>query len=402
MTETTLGTYGLRGKRARVCILTTPHGTKLVRVEWREGGRRVRESWPDTRDNRKVAKAYAEGVAERLAQRGAGRLARVTVLEIVQRYIAANDHWRPMTVRNVTERLRRFVRFAGETFAADQVTPEMLDDYRAALRRIPLDKTGKPMVANQVAHHAAEVKHLYRFAKARKLVADNPLAEYVIRLGKDERRQEMAEYSNDEWAAVLAQLSPRKALEWRAYGLLVLAGVLGPRQNALRHLTWADVDLDAREVTWRRATDKMGQERTQPLPRDAVRVFRLARVWRERDGYVGPWIFYGAQERTREKPYNYGALNRQLHEAERRAGVEHKPFRALHGLRRTAAGNVLAVTGGNVADAGNWIGDKDPKSLRKYLKVRDSRQREVADLVSAPTTEQPSGQSGPVPSTAKV
>lgn len=388
MTETTLASIGLRGKRVRVCCLTTPHGTKLVRAEWREGGKRVRESWPDTRDNRKVARAYAEGVAERLAQRGTGQRARVTVLELAQRYIAANDHWRPATVRNVTERLHRFTRFTGEAFPADQVTPEMIDEYRAALRRIPLDKTGKPMVANQVAHHAAEVKHLYRFAKARKLVPDNPLAEYVIRLGKDERRQEMAEYSNAEWAAVLGQLSPRKALEWRAYALLVLAGVLGPRQNALRHLTWADVDLAAREVVWRRATDKMGHERTQPLPRDAVRVFRIARVWRTRDGYTGPWIFYGAQERTREKPYNYGALNRHLHEAERRAGVEHKPFRALHGLRRTAAGNVLAVTGGNVADAGNWIGDRDPKALRKYLKVRDARQREVAGMVSAPNNNE--------------
>lgn len=403
MTETTLATFGLRGRRVRVCTLTTAHGTKLVRVEWRENGQRVRESWPDTRDNRKVARGYAEGVAERLAQRGAAQRVRLTVQELVARYLGANDHWRPATLRNVTERLQRFMRFAGEAFPADHMTPEMLDEFRAALRKIPLEKTRRPMVPNQVAHHAAEVKHLYRFGKARKLVPDNPLADYVIRLGKDERRQEMAEYTNAEWAAVLAQFDPKDRRHWRAYGCLVLAGVLGPRQKALRHLTWTDVDLRAREVTWRAATDKVGRERVQPLPRDAVRVFRLARVWRARDGYTGPWVFYPVHRDALAtgKPYDYSSVVALLRWAERAAGVEHKPFRALHGLRRTAAGNVLALTS-NMADAGNWIGDKDPKSLRKYLKVRDTRQREVAGMVSAPATERPTGAEAPEPPTPKV
>lgn len=395
MTERTIATVGLRGKRVRVYRCETASGTKLVRVEWREGGRKFRESWPDTRGNAKVARAYAEGVAERLAQRGMPTRTRITLGELVERYVLANDHWRPMSRRNVTDRLKRFLTFATRERYADTVTPEMLDEFRAALRASRSTRMRQGMAPNQIAHHAAEVKHLMRFAKARKLVAENPLADYVIRLGKDERRQDMAEYLNDEWARVLAQLSPRKASEWRAYCLLVLAGVLGPRQKALRHVTWPDLDLASRDVTWRAATDKTGTERRQPLPRDAVRVFRIAKVWRARDGYTGPFVFYPIHRDALAsgKPYDYSSVIALLRRAERAAGVEHKPFRALHGLRRTAAGNILAATG-STSDAGNWIGDRDAKSLKRYLKVRDSRQREVAALVSLPTTERPTGAEG--------
>lgn len=402
MTEITLATFGLRGKRVRVYRCATASGTKLVRVEWRERGKRVRESWPDTRENVKLARAYGEGVAERLAQRATVVRERLTLATLVQRYRLANDHWRPATVTATFGRLRQFLLFAGETLYADLVTPELLDEYRAVLRARISSKTKKTTAPNQIANAASEVKALFRFARMRKLIAENPLAEYTVRLAKDEKRDETSEYSNEEWGAVLQQLDPKLSHQWRPYCLMLLAGVLGPRQNALRHLTWEDVDLRAQEVTWRGETDKMGKERTQPLPRDAVRAFRIARVWRRRAKYSGPWIFFGAQERTRgKKPYGYQALNKQLHEAETRAGVAHIPYRALHGFRRTSAGNVHALTGGNIKDAGDWIGDTDLKSLMKYLKKRDPRQREVAGLVSAPATEQPTAAQPPRAPNAK-
>lgn len=406
MTERTIATYGLRGMRVRVYTLRTSSGTEIVRAEWREGGKRVRESWPDSRDNRRTAKGYAEGVAARLAQRTAPARQRITLGELVQKYRAANDHWRPATLSSRLYRLGKFLHFANETLYADTVTPEMLDEFRAEMRRVVRAHTGKPMVPNQVAACASEVKSLLRFGKHRRLIAENPLDGYVVRLAKNEVRDETHEFSNDEWARILAELSPRAHNDWRAYALMVLAGVLGPRQKALRHLTWADVDLNAREVTWRREYAKMGKESTQPLPRAAVRVFRIARVWARRDGYAGPWIFYGADKRTIRKgtPYTYSALNYRLHEAERRAGVESMKYRAMHGFRRTAAGNVLELTGGDLKAAGDWIGDSDLKSIQKYVKKRSERQKEVAGMVLLPaarkarkrakkTTEQPTAAS---------
>jgi len=175
-----------------------------------------------------------------------------------------------------------------------------------------------------------------------------------------------------------------KGSQWRAWWLLTLGRLLGPRQNALRHLRWEDVDLDARTVTSRRGFDKLGKERPQPLPRDDVRCFRIARVWARRDGYDGPWVFYGAQERTRSKPYTYQALNAYLRATEERAGIEHIRHRAMHGFRRMSAGNALEAPGGNVRAAGDWIGDSDVRTLTRYLKRREVRQRELAAMMSAP------------------
>lgn len=389
MTERTVKTFGERGSRVRVYRLGTATGTRLVRAEWREGGRKRRESWPDTRENVRTACAFAGGVAARLQLKMGAPKAPISLGELVQRYRLANTHWRPTTLTSRVYRLGKFLVFAGETFRAEDVTPDMLDEFRHALRTLPLGKTNRPMVANQAAACASEVKALLRFGKMRGYLQANPLAEYVVKLGKEEQRSETHEYSNDEWARILNQVDPRSPDYWRAYCLMVLAGTLGPRQRALRHLCWADVDLAAREVTWRRALDKMAHERTQPLPRDAVRALRIARVWRQRDQYDGPWVFYAPVRGTRAKhpgdrPYSYQSLNYQLHRAERLAKVPQIPFRAMHGYRRTAAGNVFALTGGDLKAAGDWIGDTDLKSLQKYLKRRDERQRNVASMVAAP------------------
>lgn len=387
MSETPIATYGERGTRVRVYRLVTANGTRLIRVEWREHGRKQRESWPDTREHERTAKGYAKGVQGRLAARKSGRPVPITLAALVRAYRLANTHWRPATVTNRLGRLQKFLLFAGESFPADRVTPEMVDEFRDALRKVPLTKTGAPMVANQIAAHASEVKALLRFGKLRGHLEVNPLAEYTVKLAKDEQRTETKEYTNAEWAAILAQLSPRKPQQWRAYCLIMLAGTQGPRQRALRHLRWEDVDLVARELHWRRGFDKMGKERPQPLSWDAVRVLRIARVWRRRDRYEGPWVFYAPVRGTKaakDQPYSYQALNYQLHTAEDAAGVPRVKYRAMHGYRRTAAGNVYAATGGDLKAAGDWIGDTDLKSLQKYLKTRDPRQLEVARLVSAP------------------
>lgn len=388
--ERAIKTYGERGYRVRLYRTVTRIGTKLLRAEWRERGKKQRQTWPDTREYERLARGYAEGVAFRLAGKAPAATAPITMGELAQRYQLAHDHWRPATVSNRMGRVRIWLRFVGEAFPARDVTHEMLDEFRRTLRTIPREKTRQPMAANQIAATCAEVKALLRFAKLRKLVPENPLADYTIRLGKDETRHETREYTNDEWARMIAALSPKRAQEWRPYVLMVLAGILGPRQKALRGLEWRDVDLHERTVQWRPELDKMASDRRQPLPRAAVRAFRIAKVWRARDGYQGAFVFYvprGTKARGVEKPYSAQSLAHWQIEAERRGGVEHIPYRGMHGFRRTSAGNVLAATGGDVKAAGDWIGDRDLRSLQKYLKKRDERMRTVAGLLEVPTVE---------------
>jgi integrase len=380
----TLKVYGEHGRRVRVYIEQTP--TRYVRVRWREGNRRKTESWHDTRENREKAHAYAKGVAARLEHRIAAPPAPIALFDLYNKYLQANTHWRGKTRTNSEARWKKFQSFAGMSRAAHTVTMEMLDEFRAELRKPDAARGGKPHAINQVGEHVKVVKAVFRFARLRKLIAENPLADYVVKLPKDEKRDEMAEYSNEEWGAVLGALSPRRAKEWRAYCAVLLAGVLSTRINALLNLRWPDVDLTSpRSVLWRSATDKMGHERRQALPRDAVRALRIARVWAHRAGYAGDLVFFGAQERTQaaDKPYTYAALNAALLRAEEAAGVAHIAYRAMHGYRRTAGGNVLDATN-DPYQAMEWLGQTDLRTTMKYLKKRKVRQQELAKLVSAP------------------
>jgi integrase len=351
----TLKTYGSHGRTVRVYTEETTSGTRYVRLRWREGSKRKTESWHDTRENREKAHGYAKGVAARLENRTQAPPPPITLWDLYNRYLQANTHWRATALRNNKARWAKFQAFAGMGRAAHTVTMEMVDEFRAEMRKPGAARGGKPHAVSQVVEHVKVVKAVFRFAKMRKLIADNPLADYIVKLPKDEKRDEMAEYSNEEWAAVLSKLSPRLAKEWRPYCLIVMAGVLSTRVNALLQLRWPNVDMDGRFIEWPSATDKMGHERRQPLPRDAVRTLRIARVWARRAGYAGDLVFFGAQERTqtKDRPYTYQALNAALLRAEE--GRWRAPYRLsrharlpAHGGRQRAGRDERPVSGDGV------------------------------------------------------
>ena len=101
MTEKTLTTEGERPHRVRVYTTATPAGQPLVRIEWREAGRRMREARPDTKANRQWARERAKDVYAklRLGQSVQGRATATPMVEVVRRYLDANAHqWRPRTM----------------------------------------------------------------------------------------------------------------------------------------------------------------------------------------------------------------------------------------------------------------------------------------------------------------
>lgn len=71
-----------------------------------------------------------------------------------------------------------------------------------------------------------------------------------------------------------------------------------------------------------------------------------------------------------------------LLKAEARAGVEHKERRAMHGLRKLAAGNVADETG-DMRLGMEWIGDRDMKQAPAYLKRRSERMDRAAKAASS-------------------
>ena len=382
MNRATIAKYGQRPYVVNVFREKLSSGRVLARVEWREHHQRKTRSWADDKDGRRLAKAFALTTKNRLEQRGSGRpeIVRVNVGELFEKYVNANvAKWRPATLKNARNNWRLFQETVAPTVYADHVTQETLDEVRKTLRN-------RRIAPNQVRAATTRVLAVWNWARRRALLSENLLAGYDNALPKDGQPLDVPEYTPDDVAKIIGQFDYRTSRAWRPWCAIQLASLLGARQNALLNLEWSDVDLAARTVRWRPALDKRGKDRTQPLPRDAVKALRVAWVWRQRAGHTGRFVFFAVQARRGDAPWTYAALSASLTEAEGRAGIPHVKFRGMHGFRRGAAHNVLALTNGDLNKAGEWIGDTDLRTLkRSYLKSRPEELRAVANLMTMPT-----------------
>ncbi len=370
---------GARGSRVRVFTEEMKSGSKLVRVQWREKGKRKTESYEHTSENVRRAKAVADGVMNRLQAKLEVKKERLTLHELFEKYLLAREpNWRAATGRSERVRWRVVETVLGAQTPIELVTMDTLDEFRDVLRK--KRAKGKAFIRpNQIAHYIGLIKRVYRFAAVRGHLKPNPVADYENRLSKDEKRTKMAEYTPEEWTKILAQFNYRKQREWRPWVALVLAGILGPRQRALLSLKVSDIDLAERKVTWRSETDKLARERVQPLPRNAVFAMRIALVWRKRMRYTGPWLLPRVEEQRGDVPWTYAALVHFLHTRAEKAGIEPKPYVAMHGLRRTAGKNALIAAKGDLTIAASWIGDTDIRTFtRSYVNEREGELAPIA------------------------
>ena len=247
------------------------------------------------------------------------------------------------------------------------------------------------------------VKAVFRFARDRDLIPENRLDGYTVKMPKDQGPLQIPEYTPDEARALLGGCDPRDSRTWRLYVALYVFAFAGPRQNAARHLEWADVDFSAGTVRWRPEFDKLGYDRTQLLPAPVIEALRVAYGWRTAYGYEGPYVFFrpgsgtidrggwhtarkGPTKRSLQraapkpdKPWTYSALNGALQRLEERVAVTHVRHRAAHGFRRYVVTEIHAATG-NLGLAGQYVGDKDIRTLaRSYLRERPEELRRAVE-----------------------
>jgi len=184
----------------------------------------------------------------------------------------------------------------------------------------------------------------------------------------------------------------------------MLAGHQGQRANAVLHLRWADIDPVLHLIRWPAEFQKNGEVLEQPITDEALSALETARYWLTiptgRDFTRmnrGQRIVADALSRSPyvlpahgdpSKPYGYQGMYAALRDLEKDADVEHRPYRALHGLRKMVAGNVLDATGDDRL-AMEWIGDRDPKQKRTYLKKRRARMQRAADAASKMSRNRP-------------
>lgn len=346
----------------------------LIRVRWRENGQRLTRSWPATRGNMAIAKAFAKGIEE-------GRNTQVTVdpptlRELWEKFVEAEfHHLRPKTKKLYAEYWEPWEIMWGEKFVAERTTLIMASEFRAA-------RTRQNRALSTTRHEIETVKMVYRWGKKHKLLPSNELAEYEFKIAKESRKAPPAEYSSEEADAILAQLNPNSATEWRAWVALTICRQQGVRQNSVLHLKWADVTTT--DITWRAEWDKNGKEWSQPLREGTRKAIAIAALWTPQ-WYHCKWVLPSGYSRKNMKdPYTIGGLYLALRKAEDRAGVKHLANRGGHGFRRLLAGDISAATG-DAALAMLSIGD-DVRQAPKYIQKRDGRVAEAFALLDKPRT----------------
>lgn len=378
-----LFTFGRKRKHDYVRGFREPvDGVSKIRVQWTQSDRIKTESFDDSRKGIAEAKAFAEGVHERLATKAPEPLLPISLRTLFTKHVEAKDsEWRPSTLRVLQWRWAKLELHVGRNTAAHLVTRETLDTLKRALL-----ESHSP---NQVRMAIKAVTSVFRWGVDRDLIPPTKVVTYTAKFSKDVERSApaMAEFSSAERDRVLAQLDPRDSRQWRAWVLANVLAYCGPRQNAARHLVWADIDFEQCSVRWRPEFDKMSTDRVQPMPAPVREALWVAYGWRIAQGYDGPFVFYAAKGTRREagKVWTYQAFARALHAAERRAGMTPVKYRGAHGFRRGVAGDVHARTGSS-KKAAEWIGDKSVKVVEKhYLLEREEELRKTADLVGGPS-----------------
>lgn len=375
-------------KPTRGGIRVLVDGDRVV-VQWYEGPRRRIESFPNTAECRAEARAYALGIAEEMAKGPRPVTERLTLRALWELYSTAEfPHLRTKTKRNYTGHWQKWELFLGKGFIAEDARLEHIDQLRAVLGR-------QGYAIGQVHKIVTDVKMVYAWGQRRELVAVNRLSLYRFKIAKDARPESPGEYTDEERELMIATLSPQLAEQWRPWVAMMIANSQGARMNAILHLQRDDLDLGAGAVTWRARWDKNGRERSQPLTFGAYSALLTADWWRRRDGYQGPWVLYSSHHRKKamgDDPravYHPTSLERALVGAEKAAGVEHQPYRGMHGFRRGVAGDVLEQTG-DFKLALEWIDDQDLRMARKYLKRRNTRLETAARAVDDRPDPKPS------------
>lgn len=358
-TRKTYAVFGRVGE-GQVRVLADERRGRIL-VQWYEGSKARKKVFPETKAGRIEAQAWAEGFHAERIRRGKDHPITLRGLWDAYREVAFLS-LRPRTRELYRERWLKWEDFIGKDVDPDAVALSDIDRFVVMTRRL-----GKSM--NQARHVLNVARVVFNWGMKRKYVTATDLTSYRWNSGKEGKPLEIPEHSPDDHRKLLAVLPPTESRYWRLWCLLVIAGSQGPRIRTARYLKWSDVEDGT--IHWPAATMKQGVDFHQPLTEQARQALEVARQWRTKDGYNGPYVFYAA--RTGKEPvYTYQSAWIALQKAEKRAGVAHHPYRAFHGFRRMAAGNVYDALKDPLA-AAEWIGDQDVKQMRSYLKRRTNR-----------------------------
>jgi integrase len=363
--------FGLRNHRR---VLVVKYATGTIQVErYVDAGRPRRKNFPTLAGAVAWARAWYDA--------GETHGADLTLRQLFDRFfgsVPSQRKHRGSTILNAQAHRRRLEQVLGPDFRVNRLTLAHLDGAWQTL----LDAGVAP---NQVAAKLRLLKRVLAWGHSRELVTHSKAAGWDVPEGK---ALVIAEYSAEEAGKILAQWDYQQdGWQWRPWAVAMIASSHGFRLNAILHLRWEDVDLAAGTIRLRAETDKTKRDWDRPLTWEALSALRTARYHADRLDKESPWVFYGKGDR----PYTRSAALAALVKAEAKAEVPHLRYRGFHGFRRGVVNDVRQRTG-DAALALLWVGDRDIRQAKSYVRERPAEMAAIADHTGiVPPTKTPRG-----------
>lgn len=381
-----IATYGKRGQLVRVNEVQDAKGRRYV-VQWGPASAREQRSFPG-RTGKAEAVAFAEAFAAEVGKPKADAPpVAITTRQLWLAFQTATfPHLRPRTKVLYKEFWTRWEQFYGPTRPAGDLTHDDCDQFRAELERVGL---ATATIQNTIVC----VRSVYNYAERTEKIGRNRWHTFRFQVAKERRTKPRAEYRQQEFLAIWRQFDPTQRWQWRAHVVIGLLGLYGMRQTATLKLQWGDVNEDAGTLTFRPEFDKQGETHVVPLLPLTRELLGVAKAWREKEGYTGPWIVFAGRASNRQETYTLQSLWAALNTAEKAAGIAKITHRAGHAFRRGVVGDLLA-DGVDIELALKAIGDSDLRMARNYAVKRDDRitdalTRRAASFTDGATNLQP-------------
>jgi integrase len=379
---------GERGAGRRLALETRRSGDSSTQrwvVRWGPKGARRQRSWPCTEAGATSAEDCYYG---RIRTTDAHNLATTSTDGDTEagpaRLLTAGALWQDFETARSPELASKTLKLYGDAFKEWQqeigaYTPAGAFDVKTiGIFRAKLEN--RSLATATIRMIIRNIKIVYRWGTTSLGLPETPWQKYEFRVAKGKKTRQRAEYRAHEFVRIWRTRDPKRSDEWRAWVAIGLLGIYGSRGSELLGLRWDWIKGDLIIVPGECV--KNGEElefELFPLTRG---ILEVAKAWREKLGYRGPYVIFPGQAKGRthqsESPhYTLGSLISVLHTAERRAGVPTVRYRATHGFRRGLVGDLIDDTG-DATLAIQAIGDLDMRMLEKY---RVRRKDKVATAI---------------------
>ncbi len=356
--------------RNRVRVFPDPK-TGLLQIEWRENGRRLSRSLKH-RDWARAKRQADEAAAGFAVHEPNGKAeAEPEPLTLERLFEMYGEEATPTKGERTRRRDRvasaMFLDFFGGDRRPATLSQRDWDRFIQARRAGRAGRSGQPVGNRTIAWDLTFLMAVLNWAarsrdeEGKLLLDSNPLKGLRKPVEKNPNRVVLAE---DEYRALLGV---SRKVGWRFRVALVLAHETGHRIGAIRKLRWPDIDFDDKTIRWRAEHEKTGYEHTTPLTAEALAVLEEARRMGRgtKDGPVLPSSSDATKSTNRVSAFLWWKKAQHL------AGLEPKPGRGWHSLRRKFATDLMELPLKVLCELGGW---KNPQTVLRCYQQADAGQ----------------------------